>query len=47
MNESMNVLSWKIVFFKSVGGNWQYLILVRDGKDSDWSVIHYGGSYKE
>ncbi len=28
-------------------GNWQYLILVRDGKDSDWSVIHYGGSYKE
>lgn len=28
-------------------GIWQYLILVRDGKDSDWSVIHYGNSYKE
>ena len=28
-------------------GTWQYLILVRDGKDSDWSVIHHGGSYKE
>ena len=28
-------------------GIWQYLILVRDGKDSDWSVIHHGGSYKE
>jgi len=28
-------------------GTWQYLIIVRDGKDSDWSVIHHGGSYKE
>ena len=28
-------------------GTWQYLILVRDGKDSDWNVIHHGGSYKE
>jgi len=28
-------------------GTWQYLILVRDGKGSDWSVIHHGGSYKE
>ena len=28
-------------------GTWQYLILVRDGKDSDWSVIHHVGSYKE
>lgn len=28
-------------------GTWQYLILVRDGKDSGWSVIHHGGSYKE
>ena len=28
-------------------GIWQYLILVRDGKDSDWSVIHHGDSYKE
>jgi len=28
-------------------GTWQYLILVRDGKDSDWSVIHHGSSYKE
>lgn len=27
-------------------GIWQYLILVRDGKDSDWSVIHHGSSYK-
>lgn len=27
-------------------GTWQYLILVRDGKDSDWSVIHHGSSYK-
>lgn len=28
-------------------GTWQYLILVRDGKGSDWRVIHHGGSYKE
>lgn len=28
-------------------GTWQYLVLVRDGKGSDWSVIHHGGSYKE
>jgi len=28
-------------------GTWQYLFLVRDGKDSDWSVIHHGDSYKE
>lgn len=28
-------------------GTWQYLILVRDGKGSDWSVIHHGSSYKE
>ena len=26
---------------------WQYLILVRDGKDSKWKVIHNGSSYKE
>ncbi len=28
-------------------GIWQYLILVRDGKGSAWSVIHNGSSYKE
>ena len=28
-------------------GTWQYLILVREGKDSDWSVIHHGSSYIE
>ncbi len=28
-------------------GVWQYLILVRDGKGSPWSVIHDGSSYKE
>jgi len=28
-------------------GTWQYLVLVRDGKDSDWNVIHHGSSYKE
>ena len=29
------------------GNVWQYLILVRDGKDSQWKVIHNGSSYKE
>lgn len=28
-------------------GTWKYLILVREGKGSDWSVIHHGSSYKE
>lgn len=28
-------------------GVWQYLILVRGGKGSEWSVIHNGISYKE
>lgn len=28
-------------------GIWQYLVLVRDGKDSGWSVIHHGSSYKK
>lgn len=28
-------------------GVWQYLILVREGKGSEWSVIHNGISYKE
>lgn len=28
-------------------GTWQYLILVRDGKGSEWNVIHHGSSYKE
>lgn len=27
-------------------GNWQYLILVREGKGSDWEVMHHGSSYK-
>ena len=27
-------------------GNWQYLILVREGKGSDWKVLYHGGSYK-
>lgn len=27
-------------------GVWQYLILVREGKGSEWSVIHNGISYK-
>ncbi len=26
---------------------WQYLILVRDGKGSQWEVVHNGSSYKE
>lgn len=26
---------------------WKYLILVRDGKGSQWEVIHSGSSYKE
>lgn len=29
------------------GDIWQYLILVRDGKGSQWKVIYNGGSYKE
>ena len=29
------------------GNVWQYLILVRDGKGSQWMVIHNGSSYKE
>lgn len=28
-------------------GVWQYLILVRDSKDSPWNVIHNGNSYKK
>ena len=28
-------------------GVWQYLILVREGKGSEWNVIHNGSSYKE
>ena len=28
-------------------GVWQYLILVREGKGSEWNVIHNGISYKE
>lgn len=28
-------------------GTWQYLILVREQKGSEWSVIHHGSSYKE
>lgn len=28
-------------------GIWQYLILVRDGKDRAWEVIHHGSSYME
>ena len=27
-------------------GTWQYLILVREGKGSDWSVLYHGNSYK-
>lgn len=27
-------------------GNWQYLILVREGKGSEWEVLHHGSSYK-
>ncbi len=27
-------------------GNWQYLILVREKKGSDWKVLHHGSSYK-
>ena len=27
-------------------GNWQYLILVRKGKGSDWEVLYHGSSYK-
>lgn len=26
---------------------WQYLILVREGKGSQWEVVHNGGGYKE
>lgn len=26
---------------------WQYLVLVRDSKDSPWNVIHNGNSYKK
>ena len=29
------------------GDVWQYLILVRDGKGSQWKVIHNGSRYKE
>lgn len=29
------------------GNVWQYLILVREGKGSQWEVIYNGGSYKE
>ena len=28
-------------------GVWQYLILVREGRGSEWNVIHNGTSYKE
>jgi len=27
-------------------GTWQYLILVREGKGSDWEVLYHGSSYK-
>lgn len=27
-------------------GNWQYLILVREGKGSGWEVLYHGSSYK-
>jgi hypothetical protein len=27
-------------------GTWQYLILVREGKGSDWKVLYHGSSYK-
>lgn len=27
-------------------GNWQYLILVREGKGSGWEVLYHGDSYK-
>ena len=27
-------------------GSWQYLILVREGKGSDWEVLYHGSSYK-
>jgi len=27
-------------------GKWQYLILVREGKGSDWNVLYHGSSYK-
>ena len=27
-------------------GNWQYLILVKEGKGSDWEVLYHGSSYK-
>ncbi len=27
-------------------GKWQYLILVREGKGSDWKVLYHGSSYK-
>lgn len=29
------------------GGAWKYIILVRDGKESEWKVIYNGSSYKE
>lgn len=27
-------------------GKWKYLILVREGKGSDWKALYYGSSYK-
>ena len=30
----------------SDNGSWQYLILVREGKGSDWEVLYHGSSYK-
>ena len=30
----------------SNNGSWQYLILVREGKGSDWEVLYHGSSYK-
>lgn len=28
-------------------GTWQYLILVREGKGSDWKALYHGSSYKK
>ena len=28
-------------------GTWKYLILVREGKGSDWKVLYHGSSYKK
>ena len=28
-------------------GTWRYLILVREGKGADWSVLYHGDSYKK